>query len=142
MNFHNPHFRAPAKKIRNKLRHPGSMMASILTLEEVDPTKPVRPSIRHTLVRVSEVTGYEIVELAGKGRMKGVRRARQIAYYLLRECGGRSYPVIGNAMGARDHSTVIHGVRRVKEDREEFEPELSELLRELPLLPMGGKVGR
>ena len=56
-----------------------------------------------------------VAELEGENREKRVSQARQIAIYLARELTQSSFPQIGKEFGGRDHSTVIHAYRRVKE---------------------------
>ena len=59
---------------------------------------------------LSEEVVYE------KTRRKEVVRARQVAMYLLREDFNISYPLIGQKMGDRDHTTVIHSHLKIKAD--------------------------
>lgn len=51
-----------------------------------------------------------------KTRHKEVIRPRQIAMYILREDFNISYPAIGQKLGGRDHTTVIHSCEKVKKD--------------------------
>ena len=53
-------------------------------------------------------------ELAGKSRTRNVVLPRQIAMYLLREETGASLVEIGNELGGRDHTTVLHGIRQIE----------------------------
>ena len=46
-------------------------------------------------------------------RYQDLVRARQIAMWLMRELTTASYPTIGFAFGNRDHTTVMHGVRKI-----------------------------
>jgi len=59
---------------------------------------------------------YEIEESAiyEKTRRREIVRARQIAMYILREDFNISYPLIGNKLGGRDHTTVIHSHLKIK----------------------------
>ncbi len=68
-------------------------------------------------------------ELEGENRRKQICQARQIAIYLARELTGSSFPQIGKEFGGRDHSTVIHSYKKVKEleDIPLFHSELEEL---------------
>jgi chromosomal replication initiator protein len=61
---------------------------------------------------------YDLTEevVYEKTRRKEVVRARQVAMYLLREDFNISYPLIGQKMGDRDHTTVIHSHLKIKED--------------------------
>ncbi len=63
-----------------------------------------------------------------------VARPRQIAMYLAKRLTTRSLPEIGRKFGGRDHSTVIHAVRRIEELRDkdrEIDTAVRYLLREL-----------
>lgn len=51
-----------------------------------------------------------------KTRKKEIVRARQVAMYLLREDFNISYPLIGQKLGDRDHTTVIHSHLKIKDD--------------------------
>jgi chromosomal replication initiator protein len=56
--------------------------------------------------------------LTSKRRTKDVTVPRQVAMYLIKETLGLSLVRIGELFGGRDHSTVIHSIRRVEEDME------------------------
>ena len=61
---------------------------------------------------------YQIEEqrLYEKTRKKEVVKPRQVAMYLLREDFNTSYPYIGQKLGGRDHTTVIHAYDKIKND--------------------------
>jgi chromosomal replication initiator protein len=65
-----------------------------------------------------------------KSRKKEVVKPRQIIMYLLREDFALPYPTIGQKLGGRDHTTVIHSYEKVKEDIKtdhQLEQELAQL---------------
>lgn len=64
---------------------------------------------------VSDHFGVSAVDLSSRKRTKHIALARQVAMYLAREDGGASLPQIGDALGGRDHSTIIHGCSRAAE---------------------------
>ena len=68
--------------------------------------------------------GITMDDLTGSSRVANIASARQIAMYLCRELTDLSLPKIGNKFGGRDHSTVLHAVRKINEkigvDRELF----------------------
>jgi chromosomal replication initiator protein len=67
---------------------------------------------------VSQVAEYyklSIEKLLGRDRTKEVAHPRQIAMYLLREEAKISFPQIGEALGGRDHSTVMSAIDKVKD---------------------------
>ena len=64
--------------------------------------------------RVAEHYGLTLTELLGPKRARCVARPRQVAMYLAKTLTERSLPEIGRSFGGRDHTTVIHGVRRIE----------------------------
>ncbi len=78
---------------------------------------------------IMEVTaGYfriTLDDLTGSSRVATIAQARQIAMYLCREMTDLSLPKIGAKFGGRDHSTVLHAVRKISEkigvDRQLFD---------------------
>ncbi len=58
-------------------------------------------------------------DLLGKRRDQKVVRPRQIAMYLCKELTGASYPEIGGEFGGKDHTTVIHAVRKIEANLED-----------------------
>lgn len=65
--------------------------------------------------RVSEHYNIRLSEMIGPKRMRTIARPRQIAMYLAKQLTSRSLPDIGRRFGGRDHTTVMHGVRRIEE---------------------------
>lgn len=53
-------------------------------------------------------------DLTSSRRNAALARPRQIGYYLAREFTGRSLPVIGREFGRADHTSVLHGIRRIE----------------------------
>ena len=78
------------------------------------PTKPV--SIKDVVKTV--ITIYNIDErvIYEKTRRKEVVKPRQVLMYILREDFNISYPLIGQKLGGRDHTTVIHSCEKIKVD--------------------------
>ena len=56
--------------------------------------------------------------LASKRRTKDITVPRQVAMYLIKETLGISLSRIGEYFGGRDHSTVIHSIKKVEEEME------------------------
>ena len=59
--------------------------------------------------------GLKQADLLSERRTRTIARPRQIAMYLCKQNTTRSYPDIGRRFGGRDHTTVLHGVRRIEE---------------------------
>ncbi|AQP49393.1 chromosomal replication initiation protein [Tessaracoccus aquimaris] len=57
--------------------------------------------------------GITMDDLTGSSRVQMIAQARQIAMYLCREMTDLSLPKIGAKFGGRDHSTVLHAVRKI-----------------------------
>lgn len=78
------------------------------------PTKTI--SVKHIVSKVSEFYGIDEESIYEKTRRREVVRPRQVIMYLLREDFSVSYPTIGNKLGGRDHTTVIHSCEKVKRE--------------------------
>jgi len=77
----------------------------------------LRPAANVTIAGIlSQVGAYfdiPVDELVGKRRTRDVAIARQVAMYLARDLTDMSLPQIGEAMGGRDHTTVMHGCNKI-----------------------------
>ncbi len=83
---------------------------------------------------VSQHFDLKPLDLISARRARAVARPRQIAMYLSKRLTTRSLPEIGRKFGGRDHSTVIHAVRRIEELRDsdrDVDAAVRVLLREL-----------
>ncbi len=65
--------------------------------------------------RVAEHYNVRLSDLIGPKRVRNIARPRQIAMYLAKQLTPRSLPEIGRRFGGRDHTTIMHGVRRIEE---------------------------
>ncbi len=65
--------------------------------------------------KVSEHYNIRLSDLIGPKRVRIIARPRQVAMYLAKHLTSRSLPEIGRRFGGRDHTTVMHGVRRIEE---------------------------
>jgi chromosomal replication initiator protein len=81
--------------------------------------------------KVSEHYNIRISDIVGPKRLRAFARPRQVAMYLSKTLTTRSLPEIGRRFGGRDHTTVMHGVRRIEElkDKDSQIAEDLELLR-------------
>lgn len=75
--------------------------------------------------RVAEYFSIKISDMQSARRSQNVARPRQVAMYLSKMLTSRSFPEIGRKFGGRDHTTVLHAVRKVEElldlDKEFYE---------------------
>ncbi|HKQ84170.1 MAG TPA: chromosomal replication initiator protein DnaA [Steroidobacteraceae bacterium] len=67
---------------------------------------------------VAEYYKIRVAELLSKRRSRSIARPRQMAMALAKELTSHSLPEIGDAFGGRDHTTVLHACRVIKELRE------------------------
>jgi len=67
--------------------------------------------------QVSDHYNIRLSDLIGPKRVRIFARPRQVAMYLSKQMTSRSLPEIGRRFGGRDHTTVMHGVRRIDELR-------------------------
>ncbi|MCP5037082.1 MAG: chromosomal replication initiator protein DnaA [Rhodobacteraceae bacterium] len=65
--------------------------------------------------KVSEHYNIRLSDLIGPRRVRTIARPRQVAMYLAKQLTSRSLPEIGRRFGGRDHTTVMHGVRRIED---------------------------
>jgi chromosomal replication initiator protein len=75
-------------------------------------------SIENIQKEVSEYYKIKISDLLSPKRSRSLARPRQIAMTLAKELTSHSLPEIGNSFGGRDHTTVLHATRKIKELRE------------------------
>jgi len=68
---------------------------------------------------VAEYYSIRVADLHSKRRNRQITRPRQLAMMLAKELTSKSLPDIGDAFGGRDHTTVLHACRKVKELIEE-----------------------
>ena len=78
-----------------------------------------RITIPEIVDTVTRRFGVKRSELLGKKRTKSIAYPRQICMYLARELTPLSLEEIGGYFGGRDHTTVLHAIRRISDQREE-----------------------
>jgi chromosomal replication initiator protein len=86
----------------------------ILIKNNIRPKKTV--AIKDIVRIIADQYGIPEEVIYEKTRRKEIVRARQVAMYILREDFNISYPLIGQKMGGRDHTTVIHSHLKIKDD--------------------------
>ena len=65
--------------------------------------------------KVSDHYNIRLSDLIGPKRVRTFARPRQVAMYLAKTMTSRSLPEIGRRFGGRDHTTIMHGVRKIEE---------------------------
>lgn len=80
----------------------------------IDPRSGVQVAKR--LIReTAEETGFTVAEIMGEERRAPLARARQLAMWRVSKNTQLSMPRIGNLFGGKDHTTVLHAIRRINE---------------------------
>jgi chromosomal replication initiation ATPase DnaA len=95
----------------------------VITLQEPEPQPEpppqdfVLPETPLALIKrlVCEHYNITLVDLLSERRTRTIARPRQVAMYLAKKLTKSSLPAIGKRMGHRDHTTVLHGVRKIEE---------------------------
>ena len=77
-----------------------------------------RITIEEIQKRVAEHFNIRVADMHSARRARAVARPRQVAMYLAKQLTSRSLPEIGRKFGGRDHTTVMHAVRKVDQLRE------------------------
>ena len=98
-----------------------SLQAKLVTIENIQKT-------------VADYYKVRVAELLSKRRSRSVARPRQVAMALAKELTTHSLPEIGDAFGGRDHTTVLHACKRIRELRDmdvRMSEDYSNLLRTL-----------
>ena len=75
--------------------------------------------------KVAEYYKIKVADLMSKRRNRSVARPRQVAMAMAKELTHHSLPEIGDAFGGRDHTTVLHACRKIRELRD-VSPDISE----------------
>lgn len=91
----------------------------------IKPKKNV--AVKDIVKIVSDFYNIKEDSIYEKTRHKEVIRPRQIVMYILREDFNISYPLIGQKLGGRDHTTVIHSCEKVKNDIKEDQTLVEEI---------------
>lgn len=65
--------------------------------------------------KVAEHYNIRLADMVGPKRLRNIARPRQVAMYLAKALTLRSLPEIGRRFGGRDHTTIMHGVKRIEE---------------------------
>jgi chromosomal replication initiator protein len=72
-------------------------------------------SVEEIQRQVADHYNIRLSEMIGPKRLRAFARPRQVAMYLCKQMTSRSLPEIGRRFGGRDHTTVMHGVKRIEE---------------------------
>lgn len=94
------------------VRHPISIELATAALQDIV-SRQAELTVEQVIAAVADYYRIEEDILIQRGRSKEVAFARQMAMYLAREETGASLPQIGEALGGRDHTTVMYGWEKI-----------------------------
>jgi chromosomal replication initiator protein len=77
-------------------------------------------SVENIQKTVADFYKIKVADMYSKKRPASIARPRQIAMYLAKELTQKSLPEIGELFGGRDHTTVLHAVRKMSAERQQF----------------------
>ena len=85
------------------------------TLQDLTLFQERKISIENIQKTVADYFSIRVADLKSKRRNRQIARPRQMAMALAKELTSMSLPDIGDAFGGRDHTTVIHGCKKINE---------------------------
>jgi chromosomal replication initiator protein len=123
-----------AKQLRSNVRELEGALKKIIaycdfhnktaSLETVKEALRDLLSIQKTLISVENIQksvadfyNIKVADMYSKRRPANIAMPRQIAMYLAKELTQKSFPEIGDLFGGRDHTTVLHAVKKITEQR-------------------------
>ena len=65
--------------------------------------------------KVAEYYNIRLADMIAAKRVRTIARPRQVAMFLSKQLTSRSLPEIGRRFGGRDHTTIMHGIRKIEE---------------------------
>ncbi|MBP7006576.1 MAG: chromosomal replication initiator protein DnaA [Candidatus Pacebacteria bacterium] len=116
-------------KLKNKA--PNLIEVKNLLKNNIKPKKNV--AIKDVVKIVSDYYNLEESSVYEKTRRKEIVKARQVVMYILREDFNVSYPLIGQKLGGKDHTTVIHSYLKIKDDLKN-DPQLLQELEQIRIM--------
>ncbi|MDT7934645.1 MAG: chromosomal replication initiator protein DnaA [Sphingomonadaceae bacterium] len=93
-----------------------------------------RLTVDEIIRRTADQFGLKVSDLLSPSRARDIARPRQVAMYVAKKMTQRSLPEIGRRFGGKDHTTVLHAVRRIEELRatdRELDGSVAKLMRSL-----------
>lgn len=106
---------------------PNLAVAKVVIEIEEGPRKPTIAEIRKCVAKHFNIS---VNELESSRRIAKIVQPRQICFYLARKLTTRSLPEIGRRLGGKDHTTVLHGSRKI-EQRISEDPALAKTIAQL-----------
>lgn len=87
-------------------------------VEEIEPKQGGRPRIADIIAATAEHFGVLRADILSARRTANLARPRQVVYYLAKKLTLKSLPEIGRHVGKRDHTSALHGIRKIERLRQ------------------------
>src|ERR1035437_6303557 len=118
---------------QHRLKNRPMTLAEVKNLLKNNMKPKKNMAIKDVVKIVSEYYKLEEASIYEKTRKKEIVKARQIVMYLLREDFNVSFPLIGQKLGGKDHTTVIHSCLKIKMDLRN-DPQLLQELEQIRIM--------
>src|ERR1035437_1962454 len=118
---------------QHRLKNKPLTLAEVKNLLKNNMKPKKNMAIKDVVKIVSEYYKLEESSIYEKTRKKEIVKARQVVMYLLREDFNVSYPLIGQKLGGKDHTTVIHSCLKIKNDLKN-DPQLLQELEQIRIM--------
>lgn len=109
------------------LGQPATLEIAASAIADLSPRRRTL-SAEQVIAGVARFYNLPVAALIGQERTKDIAWARQVAMYLIREETEASLPFIGEALGGRDHTTVMYGCKKVADEIERNDTRRRELI--------------
>ncbi len=119
--------------VQYRLKNKPLGLAEVKTLLKNNIRPKKNMAIKDVVKIVSDYYKTQEASIYEKTRKKEIVKARQVIMYLLREDFNVSYPLIGQKLGGKDHTTVIHSCLKIKNDMKN-DPQLMQEMEQIRIM--------
>lgn len=106
------HYDLPRKKAP-RMPRPKKILTQAMIEEQIKENEILNNKLNEIIEGVAKAIGFTVNELRSKKRIRHLVLARQICYYIAYKDECYTYKSIGESLGQRDHSTVMHGINKI-----------------------------
>jgi len=99
----------------------------------IDPRRRSAATLEEIARAVRDVYDVKKLEFQSARRAKRITEARQVFFWLARRFTAHSFPIIANYAGGKDHSTAIHGMKKIDQQMDRFRGPIDIILFDLGL---------
>ena len=126
----------PPRRPRQSFNEPRHCLCKLLRMRANEKADNQKRIFIHDIINsLPRWTNVPVNDILSIRRPKSIVRARQIGMYLARKHTSRSLPEIGRRFGGKDHSTVLHAVRKIEANLEEYAEVIDQVEKSLGVSP-------